>query len=251
MKKPTLVIYAVCILFAAFNLHAQAKKSPPAKAAESSELKKFSGKVVETMDASSYTYVRLDTGTDKLWAAIPQTPIKVGDTVAVGDGMPMPKYHSKILNRDFDIVYFAGDVLVNGSRPGGTGPQTGPMAGLPKDHPPINGAGSPKIDFTGIKKAKDGKTIEEIFAEKAKLNGKDVTVRGKVVKYNEMILGRNWIHLRDGTGAVGSNDLLVTTTTPVKVGDTLLVTGKVALNKDFGSNYKYDLMLEEAKVVVE
>lgn len=244
-------LYAACLLLAACSIQAQSKKAAPAPAAEGSELKKFSGKVTETMDASSYTYVRLDTGTGKMWAAIPQTPIKIGDTVTVGDGMPMPKYHSKILNRDFDVVYFAGDVLVNGNRPGGTGSQTGPMAGLPKDHPPINGAATPKIDLAGIKKATGGKTIAEVFAEKTRLSGKDVTVRGKVVKYNEMIMGKNWIHLRDGTGAAGNNDLLVTTTTPAKVGDTLVVTGKVALNKDFGSNYKYDLMLEDAKVVVE
>src|SRR6266704_855955 len=107
MKNLKHVLYSGCLLFTACAIQAQTKKAVPAAAAEGSELKKFSGKVVETMDASSYTYVRLDTGSGIIWAAIPQTAIKVGDTVGVGDGMPMPKYHSKILNRDFDVVYFA------------------------------------------------------------------------------------------------------------------------------------------------
>jgi hypothetical protein len=255
MKKIKHILCAGFLVFATHAIQAQTKHPAPARqpaVAEGSELKKFSGKVTETMDASSYTYVLLDTGTGKLWAAIPQTQVKEGDTVAIGDGMPMLKYHSKILNRDFDVVYFAGDVMINGSRPTSPGADSGPLAGLPKDHPPINGsAAAPKIELTGIKKAKGGKTIEEVFAEKAKLSGHEITLRGKVVKFNEMILGRNWVHLRDGTGGAGNNDLLVTTTTPVKVGDTVVVTGKVALNRNFGSNYKYDLMLEDAKVVVE
>ena len=106
-------------------------------------------------------------------------------------------------------------------------------------------------DFSKIKKAQGGKTIAEIYAGKAKLNGQQTSVRGKVVKYNEMIMGKNWVHIQDGTGAVGSNDLLVTTATQVKVGDTVLVTGKVATDKDFGSNYKYAIMIEDAKIVIE
>jgi hypothetical protein len=162
--------------------------------------------------------------------------------------MAMPNYHSKILNRDFDLVYFTGDLAINATRsaPGG------PVAELPKDHPSITGPSVPAaMDFSGIQKPRDGKTIAEIFADKAKLNGHQVTVRGKVVKYNEMIMGRNWVHLRDGTGLKGADDLLVTTASAVKVGDTVLATGSVALNRDFGSNYKYDVLMENAELVRE
>jgi hypothetical protein len=107
------------------------------------------------------------------------------------------------------------------------------------------------MDFSGIKKAAGGKSVQEIIANKANLNGKEVKLRGKVVKYNPNILGKNWLHVRDGTGSAGSNDLLVTTTDTAKVGDTVLVTGKVATDKDFGANYKYAVMVEDGKVVVE
>jgi len=209
---------------------------------------RISGKVIETMNTGGYTYVRLDSGTNKIWAAGPQSEVKVGDSVAISDAMPMPNYHSKTLNRDFEVVYFAAELTINGNRA-----TTGPKAAeLPKNHPPISGsAASSKIDFGEVKKAKGGKTIEEIIAEKAKLKGHQVTVRGKVVKYNAMIMGKNWVHLRDGTGGQGSNDLLLTTTSTVKIGDTVVATGMVSLNKDFGSNYKYDVMIEDAKLVIE
>jgi hypothetical protein len=204
----------------------------------------LSGKVVETMNAGDYTYVQVDTGTNKLWAAAPRFEVKKGDSVAITAAMAMPKYHSKILNRDFDVVYFTSAVSVNG---GGAAP------GLPTGHPPIGNAaaGKPSFDLTGIKKAVGGNTVAEIYVSQKDLNGKEVKVRGKVVKYNANIMGKNWLHIRDGSGTEGNNDLLVTTKTNAKLGDLVLVSGKVVLNRDFGANYKYGVMIEDAKVTVE
>jgi hypothetical protein len=212
----------------------------------------FSGKVAETTNAASYTYVCVDTGTKKVWAAAPQFAVRVGDSVMIADGMPMPNYHSKTLDRTFEVVYFTDGVVVNGAKPG----DGGAAVELPKNHPPITSAATQpkpetKLDLSGIKKAGGGKTIAEIFAGKAKLTGQQVTVRGKVVKYNAMIMGKNWFHLRDGSGSEGSNDLTVTTASEVKLGDTVLVSGIVSADKDFGAGYRYALMIEKAKVVVE
>lgn len=221
---------------------------PAVGAPATAQAAQIAGKVSETMNAAGYTYVQVDTGSKKVWVAAPQFSVKVGDTVAVGDSMPMPNYHSKTLNRDFDLVYFAGSVTVNGKAPG-TGQTTGE---LPKNHPPVGGtAAKPAVDFSGIKKAKGGHTIAEIFARRADLKGKSVTVRGKVVKYNSEILGKNWLHIQDGTGRAPGNDLTVTTAAKAKVGDTVLVDGKLAADRDFGSGYRYDLIIEDAKVIVE
>jgi len=94
--------------------------------------------------------------------------------------------------------------------------------------------------------------VAEVFAEKDALGGQKVAVRGKVVKVNANIMGRNWLHVRDGSGAEGTNDLTVTTPGFVPdVGDLVLVTGTVALNKDFGMGYSYDLIVEDAEVAIE
>jgi hypothetical protein len=241
---------------------ADAPASTPSPAAGAGS---FSGKVVETMTTAGYTYVLVDTGDKKVWAAAVQFAVQVGDTVAFPAGEPMPNYHSKSLNRDFDLVYFTGSITVNdgNSKPAGSVPALPPghppLTGnqppaLPPGHPSLDGqAASPNLDLTGIKRADGGKTIQEIFAGQARLAGKPVAVRGKVVKYNAMIMDKNWLHIRDGSGSAAKNDhdLTVTTTTPAKLGDTVLVTGIVTTNKDFGSNYKYAVIIEDAKVIVE
>jgi len=109
-----------------------------------------------------------------------------------------------------------------------------------------------EVDLTGIAKADGGKTVAEVFAEKEQLAGKPVTFRGKVVKTNADIMGKNWLHVRDGSGADGTNDLTVTTAGAIpNVGDTVVVTGPVVLNKDFGMGYVYDVLIEDAQVTVE
>jgi hypothetical protein len=121
---------------------------------------------------------------------------------------------------------------------------------LPENHPVAKP--SAEVDLAGVAKAEGGKTIAEVFAEKDALANKPVTIRGKVVKANYGVMGVDWLHVRDGSGSDGTNDLTVTaTSTPAKVGDTVLVTGKVATNKDFGMGYQYPVLVEEADVKVE
>jgi hypothetical protein len=200
------------------------------------------GKVTETMDAAGYTYVLVDTGAEKFWAAAPQFAVKVGDDVVVPEGMPMPDYHSKTLDRTFDVVYFVPSVLV-----GGAANLTGDM---PAGHPKTVVAAT-DIDLTGIKAAEGGLTVADVFAKKAELAGKPVTVRGKVVKFSPEIMGKNWIHLQDGSGVAGSNDLTVTTTAMAKLGDTVVINGTLSVGKDFGYGYAYDVIIEDAAVTVE
>jgi len=215
------------------------------------------GKVTETMNAAGYTYVQVDTGNEKFWAAAPETAVKVGDSVAVPEGMPMPDYESKTLNRKFDLVYFVPSLLVNGAdpaaAPGAMPPGHPPMPGTSAEMPGANGA--PKvtapadIDLKGIKKA--DQTVAEVFAQKTALAGKAVTVRGKVVKFSPEIMGTNWLHIQDGSGQAGANDLTVTTKSAAKVGDTVVVSGKLTVAKDFGYGYQYDVIIENAEVTKE
>jgi hypothetical protein len=121
---------------------------------------------------------------------------------------------------------------------------------LPENHPVAKP--SAEVDLAGVAKAEGGKTVAEVFAEKDALANKPVTIRGKVVKANHGVMGLDWLHVRDGSGSEGTNDLTVTATSaPAKVGDTVLVTGKVATDKDFGMGYQYPVLVEEADVKVE
>ncbi len=206
------------------------------------------GKVAETMNSGGYTYVQVDTGSESVWAAAPEFAVKVGDPVIVPEGMPMVNYHSKTLDRTFDTVYFVPSIMVGGEM--GSAPAN---AQMPAGHPPINGStpAPADVDFSGLAKPEGGKTVAEIFSSKGELSGKEVSIRGKVVKFSPEIMGKNWIHLQDGSGAEGTNDLTVTTSVMAKVGDTVLINGVLATDKDFGYGYKYDVIVEDAKVTVE
>ncbi len=206
-----------------------------------------SGKVIEIIDTAGYTYVQVDTGTEKFWAAAPQFAAKVGDDVVVPEGMPMPDYHSKTLDRTFDMVCFVSSIQVAGAEnlPGD----------VPAYHPSMSGGNkggaTTGVDFSGITPAEGGQTVADIFAGKADLAGKPVKVRGKVVKFSPEIMGKNWIHLQDGTGVAGRNDLTVTTSAMVKKGDTVTISGLLVIDKDFGYGYAYDVIIEDAEVTVE
>jgi hypothetical protein len=205
------------------------------------------GKVTETMDAAGYTYVSVDTGSEQFWAAAPQFAVKVGDDVVVPEGMPMPNYHSKTLDRTFDVVYFVPSVLVGGAEQlAGQKPAVSQM-----DSASRTVVEKTDVDLSGIKPAEGGQTVSDVFAKKAELSGKPIKVRGKIVKFSPAIMGKNWIHLQDGTGAAGSNDLVVTTSISANVGDTIVINGVLATDKDFGYGYKYGVIVEDAEVAVE
>lgn len=216
-------------------VHAAATNTTAAAAAAGN----FTGKVVETMDAATYTYALIDTGAAKAWIAAPQFIVKTGDTLAVADAMPMNDYRSKTLNRTFDVVYFSGNVRVNG-KPGIAPAAAAATPAAPK-----------AANLANIPRAPNGQTVAEILTDKNKFAGQPIAIRARVVKYNAQILGKNWLHLRDGSGGEGTNDLTVTTNAEVKVGDLVLVTGKLTTDRDFGSGYTYAAIVENATVVVQ
>ena len=94
------------------------------------------------------------------------------------------------------------------------------------------------------------KTVEAVYQNKAALAGKTVSVKGKVVKVNNGIMNRNFVHIQDGTGNenAGTNNLVVTSKQTANVGDQVTISGIAIVNRDFGSGYSYPLLIEEAKI---
>ena len=193
------------------------------------------GKVVETMDSGPYTYVLLDTGKRKVWAAGPITPVKIGDAVSVSAELPMQHFHSTTLKRDFDVVYFSNRIAVGG--------QSGARGSL-DPHLGINDQAG-DVSLANIQKADKGKTIAEIYAQKAQLAGKRVRVRGKVMKYTGNVLGKNWLHIQDSSS---QQRLVVITKNDTQPGAVVLVEGTVALNKDNGIGHVYAVVMEDANL---
>ena len=204
-----------------------------------------SGVVLETMDAADYTYVRIDLDGEEIWAAAPRVQVAVGDRVTIPPGAPMQDFHSASMDRTFELIYFVGQILPEGAQP---------AAGeMPPGHPPIGGDPTAAEPVAEVEKAEDGYTIAEVHGRKSELAGREVAVRGRVVKVNLGILGANWLHIQDGSGDAsdGTNDLTVTTQSLASVGDTIVIVGLLETDKDFGAGYRYDVIVTGARVAVE
>jgi hypothetical protein len=199
----------------------------------------LSGKVLESIPAPPYIYLRLQTARGEVWAAVSDAPVEVGAEVTVYQSMKMEAFASKTLGRTFEEIYF--------------GSLTAPGAPVSAGNPHAAVAQPTATAVEKIDKASgaDARSVEETWADGAALAGKSVTVRGKVVKYNPGVMGKNWIHIQDGSGdpAKGTNDLTVTSMDEVAKGDIVTITGTVSVDKDFGAGYRYPIIVEEAKVV--
>lgn len=209
----------------------------------------FSGVVLETTNASRYTYVQINTGTETIWAAGPVFEVKVGDRVTVEGGMVAKNFKSKTLNRSFESLCLAASITPSGRRPSGH-PETSRT--LPAGHPQVAGKDSlvPSA-MPPLQRPEGAKTVAEIWTGRESLSGKTVLVRANVVKVSSRIMKMNWLHLRDGTGIEGQNDLVVTTQADVKVGDVVTMSGTLATKRDFGSGYNYEVILEDATLVTK
>jgi len=215
-------------------------------APEAAPTEPHTGKVLQIISSAGYTYVELRKKSgEKIWLAVPAADIAVGSQQTFNPGMVMPNFESKTLKRTFDKIVFTE--------------LAAPAKGKEKKEvsgksPGSRGTVSPDVKVK-VKKAagKNGYTVAELYKNKAKLNKKKIAVRGKVVKVSSGIMGKNWIHLRDGSGSQASNDfnLVVTSKSIPAEGEVVLVNGTLYQNKDFGGGYKYEVIVEEAEFTIE
>ncbi len=208
------------------------------------------GVVKETMNAATYTYVLVESEGKEFWAAGPKTTVKVGDQVEVPVGSLMVDFHSKTLDRTFPEIDFVESIQVAG---GNLDPNADKMVANAHAKAKADAAEQPTPALSEVAKLDGGYTIGEVYAQKADLAGKEVALRGQVVKFNAQIMGSNWLHIQDGSGdaANGTNDLTVTTAATVKVGDIIVVKGALSSDRDFGAGYKFAAIIENGTVTAE
>jgi hypothetical protein len=213
----------------------------------------LTGTVLETMDSGGYTYLRLKTSGGEVWAAVRQAAVEKGSQVTVVNGLTMDGFESKTLKRKFEHIVFGS--LGSGAASGApaSGAQTNPqaLAAIAAPHAGV-ASGTADVGEIDVKKAEglDARTVAEIYAGRSSLKDTRVSVRGKVVKYNPGIMGRNWIHLRDGSGSRDKrdDDITVTTTETAAVGEVVVARGTLRLDRDFGAGYAYPVILENAQI---
>lgn len=206
------------------------------------------GKVLEVRDADPYTYLRLKTGQGETWAAVNKSPVKAGDQVTIGSPIVMQNFESKTLKRNFDKIVFGTIVGPQAAAAGLAASPHGAKGGVMASAP-ASAALPPAVKVAKASGA-DARTVAEVVAGRAALKDKSVSLRGQVVKVNRGIMGKNWLHLRDGSGtdAAGTNDVLVTSKDLAAVGDVVSIKGTVRTDVKLGSGYEYPVLIESASL---
>lgn len=187
--------------------------------------------VEEILQTTKYTYLFLDEGGVKRWIAIARAEVNKGEKVKYTGGLRMANFKSTELNRNFEELLLVSNIQRAGDRPAGNLFQE------------IKEGGSP-IEKEKITIAKGSISLIDLFRSPEKFAGKKVLVSGRCIKINYQIMGKNWIHLEDESGA--SKTLTITSQSALEPGKLGSFEGTITLNKDFGAGYQYDIILEDA-----
>ena len=244
-SKSTLIIFGFALLVISCNSKPKVIRpqstTPQAEATVQDPQSAVHEVVVEDfLHASRYTYLHVTEAGNTFWIAIPSMDVQKGETYYYQGGVRMHNFESKEHNRVFETLYLVGGVSNT--------PKLGGYTGVQQDIDMHGGKSEPiSQDIVPIE---GGIQLSDLFSNVSAFGGKMVTVKGQCVKVNHNIMGKNWIHLQDGSIGESNNnlDLTISTQEDVSVGEVVVFEGKIAVNKDFGSGYRYDVIMEEAKI---
>jgi len=191
------------------------------------------GVVVDTINGGGYTYLQIEDSKQKYWIAVEGIKIEKGTEVRFTEELKAKNFQSKALNRTFDEVMFASNLQHRTNVPE---------------------KGNLELVREQVKespyKQNGTMSVKEAWEKRAGLKDKIITIRGKVVKASPNIIGRNWVHIQDGTGEGSEVGRIVFTSKELpKVGDIVTASGVVSVEKDFGSGYFYKIIVENATFV--
>ena len=190
----------------------------------------FEGVVVDTLQGGGYTYMQIDDTKKKYWVAVEGTKVEKGTEVRFTEELKAKNFESKSLNRTFDEIVFASNLQYRTNVPE---------------------KGNLELITEQVKespyKQNGTMSVKEAWEKRVSLKDKTIAIRGRVVKASANIIGRNWIHIQDGTGEGSEVGRIVFTSKELpKVGDVVTASGVVSVDKDFGSGYFYKIIVENA-----
>jgi hypothetical protein len=195
--------------------------------------------VNEYIGGGTYAYLNVTENDKSYWMAIPNMEVKTGETYYYNGGMAMQDFKSEQLNRVFDEIIFVEGIRTSEE-----------LLAKPKNDGHNHAAPKPVVDENiKIDKAENGISISELLSNKNKFSGNEVILRGQVIKVNNGIMKKNWVHIVDGTQFEDKKSVTVTTQEVVEVGAVVTFKGVIALEKDFGYGYVYDILLEEGTLM--
>lgn len=201
-------------------------------------------KVKEVEQVGSYTYLLVKGKGPEYWLAVPAMEASPGETYRYQGGMLMKDFYSKELDRTFDEVMFLEALFA--------GTSSSAQESMEQQEPQeIQYERMVTIEKANVEMeaGEETITISDLYADPGMYEGKKIRVRGEVTKFNASIMNRNWVHIQDGTEYEGKFDLTATSMESFEVGITVILEGTLALNRDFGYGYSYEILLEESTAV--
>jgi len=185
--------------------------------------------IKHVVHAGSYTYLGVKSGEREYWVVTSPVNLPVETWIRFKEEVATPYYESKALGQRLEDVVFTSSLEYRSHLD-----ERQHLAYITE-----------KVAVSPYQ-AKGTVSIQEAQEGRKGFAGKTIEIRAKVVKVSQNILGRNWVHLQDGTGSGEEIGRIVATSSALpKVGEIVRAKGKVSVDKDFGSGYVYAIVLEE------
>ena len=194
---------------------------------------------LETKGTKKYTYIKVREGNKEYWVATSKKDITPGGSYFYSSSIRKTNFESIELGRVFDELFLIGNIVRTDH---GNQIRKGKMEKVDVETHSTSNPVQSKVDF----KSGDEITISALIENPSKFENKQIQLTGTVEKVNSNILGRNWIHLKDGS--MDDYDLVITSTQRVVEGNIIKIEGKVSLDVDFGAGYRYDIIVEDARI---
>jgi len=235
-------ILIIMIFSIAFFTSCNSSNEKSTQSNTSPSLSSLHFEVKEVLQTSSYSYLFVEENNNEYWMAVSRLEVNVGDDFYYETGLEMLDFKSKELDRTFDRILFVDKISTVPILP-----KQNKLSGKTTTIEPKHNHDTKNVT---IKPIEGGITIAELYKNRDQFDGKRILIKGQVVKVNSKIMGKNWVHLQDGTKDGDNYDLTITTQEELKVDDVVTFEGLVTLNKDFGHGYSYELIVEEAILVI-
>ncbi|MBT8220557.1 MAG: hypothetical protein KJP00_12075 [Bacteroidia bacterium] len=194
--------------------------------------------VNEVLPTEKYVYLYVTEGKETFWIATQKMNASIGEEYIYKGSVRMTDFRSEEHDRIFEEVYFVSEII-----PAAHGMEDISKSGS-KDQLGKNMDRSMDVQDIAVE---GSLRIADLVANPEKYENQDVQISGQCTKVNTEIMGLNWIHLKDGSK--DDFDLVITSSEMVEVGKIVTMKGKVSLNRDFGAGYRYDIIIENAKIV--
>jgi hypothetical protein len=220
-----------------------AKKSAGTSSADIVDTEIHEINILDVIPASNYVYLKVKEDKDQFWIATKKREIDLDSTYFYREALLKTEFESKIHDRVFDSIWFVTKLV---TQMHGAKYTTGT-----RDNIEISKSKKEPVEVPSDEnKNVNYKIYPEISAfldDPNKFEGQAVQLKGKCVKVNSNIMNKNWIHLKDGSQ--DDFDLIITTNMSAQEGDIITIQAMVALNKDYGAGYSYDLILENGVIL--